>query len=107
MHATRHGHRTTEKKEPTPEPARTRPLRPASRHWTLYQQLAHARTLAEHSIQPYTDAAYVERMLQDCTKYGGPGGTHGPTGYHVPHNMGRRSARRGHWGTGYDRSHHV
>ena len=69
VHATRHGHRATKKKEPTPEPAATPPPRPASRHWTLYQQLAHARTLAEHSIQPYTEAAYVERMLQDWTKY--------------------------------------
>ena len=69
VHATRHGHRATEKKEPTPEPAATPPLRPAPRHWTLYQQQAHARTLAEHSIQPYTEAAYVERMLQDWTKY--------------------------------------
>ena len=65
VHATRHGHRETEKKKPTPEPAKTPPPRPAPRCWTLYQQLAHARTLAEHSIQPYTEAAYVERMLQD------------------------------------------
>ena len=69
VHATRHGQRATEKKEPMPEPAATPPLRPAPRHWTLYQQLAHARTLAEHSIQPYTELAYVERMLQDWTKY--------------------------------------
>ena len=69
VHATRHGHRATENKEPTPEPAGTPPSRPAPRHWTLYQQLAHARTLAEHSIQPYTEAAYVEPMLQDWTKY--------------------------------------
>ena len=36
--------------------------------------------LAEHSIQPYTDAAYVERMLQDWTKYetGIPEGHTGP-----------------------------
>ena len=65
VHATRHGHRATEKKEPTPEPATTPPPRPAPRHWTLYQQLAHVRTLAEHSMQPYTEAAYVEHMLQD------------------------------------------
>ena len=69
VYATRHGHRATEEKEPTPEPATTPPPRPASRHWTLYPQLAHARTLAEHNIQPYTEAAYVERMLQDWTKY--------------------------------------
>ena len=67
MHATRHGHR--EEKEPTPEPAATPQRRPTPRHWTLYRQLAHARTLAEHSIRPYTEAAYVERMLQDWTKY--------------------------------------
>ena len=65
VHATRHGHRATEKKEPTPQPAATPPPRRAPRHWTLYQQLADARTLAENSIQPYTEAAYVERMLQD------------------------------------------
>ena len=69
MHATPHGHRATEKKEPTPEPAATPPPRRAPRHWTLYQQLAHARTLAEHSIKPDTETAYVERMLQDWTKY--------------------------------------
>ena len=69
VHATRHGNRATEKKEPAPEPAATPPPRPAPRHWTLYKQLAHARTLAEHSIQPYTEAAYLERMLQDWTKY--------------------------------------
>ena len=40
------------------------------KHWTLYKQPAHARTLAEHSIKPYTDAVYVERMLQDWTNYG-------------------------------------
>ena len=67
VHATRHGHR--EEKEPTPEPAATPPTRPTPRHWTLYRQLAHARTLAEHSIRPYTAVAYVERMLQDWTKY--------------------------------------
>ena len=67
VHATRHGHR--EEKEPTPEPAATPPSRPTPRHWTLYRGLAHARTLAEHSIRPYTEAAYVERMLQDWTKY--------------------------------------
>ena len=67
VHATRHGQR--EEKEPTPEPAATPPPRPTPRHWTLYRQLAHARTLAEHSIQPYTEAAYVERMLPDWTKY--------------------------------------
>ena len=52
-----------------PEPAATPPPRPAPRHWTLYKQLAHARTVAKHSIQPYMEAAYLERMLQDSTKY--------------------------------------
>ena len=72
VHATRQGNRATERKEPTPEPAATPSTRPAPRHWTLNKELAHARTLAEHSvnsIQPYTEAAYVERMLQDWTKY--------------------------------------
>ena len=50
VHATQHGHRATKKKEPAPEPAATPPPRPAPQHWTLYKQLAHARTLAEHSI---------------------------------------------------------
>ena len=68
-HATRNGNRAAERKEPTPEPTASLPPRPAPRHWTLYKQLAHARTLAEHSIQPYTEAAYVERMVQDWTKY--------------------------------------
>ena len=67
VHATRHGQR--EEKEPMPKPAATPPPRPTPRHWTLYRQLAHARTLAEHSIRPYTEVAYVERMLQDLTKY--------------------------------------
>ena len=58
-----------ERKEPTPKLTAIPPTRPAPRHRTLYKQLAHARTLAEHSIQPYKDAAYVERMLQDSTKY--------------------------------------
>ena len=69
MYATRHGHRATEKKEPTPKPPRPPQTGPAPRHWTLNQQLAHARTLAEHSIQPFTEAAYAERMLQDWTSY--------------------------------------
>ena len=68
VHANGHGHRATEKKEPTTEPAATPPARQAPRHRTLCKQLAHARTLAEHSIQRYTEAVYVERMLQDWTK---------------------------------------
>ena len=44
------------------------PSRPATERWTLYRLLAHARTLAEHSIQPYTGVMYVESMLQDWTK---------------------------------------
>ena len=64
VHTTRH-----ERKELTPEPTATPPPRPAPQHWTLYKQLAHACILAEHSIQPYTEAAYVESMLQDWTKY--------------------------------------
>ena len=67
VHATRHGHR--EEKEPTTEPTATPPPRPTARHWILYRQLAHGCTLAEHSIRPYTEVAYVERMLQDWTKY--------------------------------------
>ena len=43
VHAIRHGHRATEKKEPKPDPAATPPPRPAPRHWTLYQQLAHVK----------------------------------------------------------------
>ena len=69
VHPTRQGDRATEKNEPTPEPAATPPPRLAPQHSTLYKQLAHARTPAEHSIQPYTEAAYVERTLQDWTKY--------------------------------------
>ena len=69
VHTTRHGNRVAERKEPTAEPTATSPRRPAPRHWTVYKQLADTRTLAEHSIQPYTDAAYMERMLQDFTKY--------------------------------------
>ena len=57
------------RRSPRPSQPRPPPPGPAPRHWTLYKQLAHAHTLAEHSIQPYTEAAYVERMLQDCTKY--------------------------------------
>ena len=94
VHATRHGHSTDEKKEPTPEPAATPPPRPAPRHWTLYQQLAHARTLAEHSIETVhgscVHGTHATRL--DQVRNGGAGGTHGPTRYHVPHNKGRRSA---------------
>ena len=69
VHATRQGIRVAERKEPTSEATTTPPTRPPPRHWTLCKQLAHARPLAEHSIQPYTDAAYVARMLQEWTKY--------------------------------------
>ena len=69
VHATRNGNRVADRKEPTLEPTTSPPKRPGPQHWTPYKQLAHARTLAKHSIQPYTDAAYEERMLQDWTKY--------------------------------------
>ena len=69
MHASRHGNRGAERKEPTPELTTSPRMRPAPQHWTLYEQLAHARTQAEHSIEPYSDTAYVDRMLQDWTKY--------------------------------------
>ena len=35
VHATRHGHRATENKEPTPEPATTPPPRPVGGRWPL------------------------------------------------------------------------
>ena len=57
VHATRHGYRAAERKVPTPVPTATPPPGPAPQHLILYKQLAHAGTLAEHSIQPYTDAA--------------------------------------------------
>ena len=41
----------------------------ATQQWTLYKLLAHACTLAKHSIQPYTDVTYVECMLHDRPKY--------------------------------------
>ena len=52
-----------------PERTITDPAKPAPQQCTLYTLLAHARTLTEHSIQPYTDVTYVERMLQDWPKY--------------------------------------
>ena len=58
-----------DRKKPTPELTATPQRRSAPRQWTLYKQLAHSCTLAEHSIQPYTDAAYVERMPRDWKKY--------------------------------------
>ena len=67
VHTMRHAAAATEEKEP--EQAAAQPPRPARLQWTTYSQLAHARTLAEHSIQPYTDVTYVERMLQDWTNY--------------------------------------
>ena len=109
VHATRHGGRVAERKEPTPEPTVTPPLRPAPRHWTLYKQLTHASTLAEHSIEPYTDAAYVERMLQDWTKYETEvlEGHTGPPDITPLYHMGQRSARQRHRGAGYDRSNAI
>ena len=65
VHATCHGNRVADRKKQPPEPTTTQAARPAPQRWTLYKQLAHARTLAGHSIQLYTDATYVERMLQD------------------------------------------
>ena len=67
VHTVRHGGAATEAEERGQ--TTTQPPRPAPQQWTLYRLLAHARTLGEHSIQPYTDVTYVERMLQDWTKY--------------------------------------
>ena len=52
-----------------PEQTETQPPRRTPQQWTLYKLLANVCTLAEHSIQPYTDVTYVEQMLQDWPKY--------------------------------------
>ena len=62
-------HRNIPTKAEDPEQTETQPPRPTPHQWALHKPLAHARTLAEHSIQPYTDVTYVERMLQDWPKY--------------------------------------
>ena len=67
VHTVRHRNTATEAEGP--EKTVTQPPRPAPQQWTLYKLLAHARTVAEHSIQPYTDIKYVEHMLQEWPKY--------------------------------------
>ena len=67
VHTVRYGDAVTEAKEP--KQTTTQQPRPAPLQWTLYRLLANAPTLAEHSIQPYTDVTYFQRMLQDWTKY--------------------------------------
>ena len=54
----------------TEEPEQTvrQPPILAPQQWRLYKLLAHARTLAKHSIQPYTDVTYVEHMLHGWPK---------------------------------------
>ena len=66
-HTVHHGNVPTEVEDP--EKTEIQPPRPTPQQWTLYKLLAHARTLAEHSIQPYTEVTYVERILQDWLKY--------------------------------------
>ena len=67
VHTLRHEKEATEAEDL--EQTGTQPPRPAPHQWTLYRLLAHARTLAEHSIQPYKDCTYVEPMLQDWPRY--------------------------------------
>ena len=67
VHTIRNVAAANEAKEP--EQAIVQQTWPAFKQCTLYRELAHARTLAEHSIQLYTDVTYVQRMLQDWTKY--------------------------------------
>ena len=67
-HTLSHGNVQTEEEDP--EQTETQPPRQTPLQRTLYKLLAHAWTLAEHSIQPYTDVTYVRRMLQDWPKYG-------------------------------------
>ena len=67
VHTVRHEKAATEAKDP--EQTVTEPPRPAPQQWILYTVLAHAHTLAEHSIQPSKDITYVVRLLQDWLKY--------------------------------------
>ena len=62
-------HRNAPTGEEDPEQTVTQVPKPTPQQWTLYKLLAHARTLAEHGIQPHTDVTYVGRMLQDWPKY--------------------------------------
>ena len=84
-HTVRHGNVPMEAEDP--EQTETQPPRPTPQRWTLYKLMAHACTQAEHSMQPYTDVTYVERILQDWPQYGtevleghtGPPATKPPT----------------------------
>ena len=64
---TRHRARTARTKEP--EQTAVQPTRPAAQQGTLYKQLVHARTLSEHSIEPYIGIIYLKDMLQDSMRY--------------------------------------
>ena len=65
VHATRHA---TKEATPVPERSAARPARPALQQWTLYQQLAHAWPLTEHSIQLYkTDVLEEHTGQPDAT----------------------------------------
>ena len=90
-----------------PEQTETQPPRLAAQQWTLYRLLAHARTLAEHSIQPYQDVIYLGRMLQASAKYETEvlEGRTGPSAQ-TPNDMGRPGARGGNRRTGQDHSVH-
>ena len=66
VHNVSHREAVTEAEEPQQPTAQ--PTSPAHQQWTLLGQLAHARTLAEHSIRPYMDVTYVEGMLRGWTK---------------------------------------
>ena len=66
VHATRHIQPRT---PPDKTGEQVGPSRPTPQQWTLYQRLAHAHTLAEHNINPYTANTYVESMPEDWKKY--------------------------------------
>ena len=107
VHATRHGRR--EEKEPTPEPAATPPTEtnpPTLDPVPTAGPCPHpsgAQYLAVHG--GYIRGTHATRL--DQVRNGRPGGTHGPAGRHVLHNLGRHSAGRRHRSAGYDRSSHV
>ena len=77
VHATRHGHRETEKKEPTPEPAAAPAPRPAPRHWTLQaKHCAHRgiitlvscdKAFQDPCHSETREQKYVQQHIRICT----------------------------------------
>ena len=92
VHATSHCNRVAERMEPTSEPTATPPNKTSS-----------------STLDPVQTTGPCQHPsgVQYPIVHGDPGGTQGATGYQAPYNIGQRSARRRHWGAGYDFSNPV